>query len=72
MLNGIRWIYVIPETLIFAIAFPRYPNVLVNKLKELKRDGFSIAAITDSMISIAYMADPIVNVLITIFDIWYL
>lgn len=62
------------ETLIFAIAFPRYPNVLVNKLKELKRDGFSIAAITDSMISpIAYMADPIVNVPITIssiFDIY--
>ena len=44
------------------------------KLKELKRDGFSIAAITDSMISpIAYMADPIVNVPITIssiFDIY--
>lgn len=61
-------------TLIFTIAFPRYPNVLVNKLQELKEAGFSIAAITDSMISpIAYLADLIINVPITIssiFDIY--
>jgi DNA-binding MurR/RpiR family transcriptional regulator len=61
-------------TLIFTIAFPRYPNVLVNKLQELKGEGFSIAAITDSIISpISYIADPIINVPITIssiFDIY--
>lgn len=61
-------------TLVFTIAFPRYPNVLVNKLQELKKDGFSIAAITDSMFSpIAYIADPVINVPITIssiFDIY--
>ncbi len=61
-------------TLIFAIAFPRYPNVLVNKLQDLKAVGFSIAAITDSLISpIAHLADPIINVPITIssiFDIY--
>ena len=62
------------ETLIFAVAFPRYPNVLVNKLQQLKAEGFSIAAITDSIISpITYIADPIINVPITIssiFDIY--
>ncbi len=61
-------------TLIFTISFPRYPTVLVNKLQELKDDGFSIAAITDSIVSpIAYIADPIINVPITIssiFDIY--
>lgn len=62
------------ETLIFTLAFPRYPNVLVNKLQKLKNAGFSIAAVTDSMISpIAYLADPLINVPITIssiFDIY--
>jgi DNA-binding MurR/RpiR family transcriptional regulator len=61
-------------TLVFAISFPRYPNVLVNKLQELRTEGFSIAAITDSMISpIANLADPIIHVPITIssiFDIY--
>lgn len=62
------------STLIFAISFPRYPNALVKKLQELKAEGFPIAAITDSIISpIAYIADPIIHVPITIssiFDIY--
>lgn len=61
-------------TLIFTIVFPRYPNILVNKLQELKNEGFSIAAITDSIISpISGIADPMINVPITIssiFDIY--
>lgn len=61
-------------TLIFTIVFPRYPNLLVNKLQELKAEGFSIAAITDSIISpISHIAAPIINVPITIssiFDIY--
>ena len=62
------------DTLIFAIVFPRYPNVLLAKLQELKTEGFTIAAITDSIISpISQTADLIINVPITIssiFDIY--
>lgn len=62
------------KTLIFTIAFPRYPTVLINKLQELKQEGFSIAAITDSIVSpVSYLADPVLYVPITIssiFDIY--
>lgn len=61
-------------TLIFTIAFPRYPTILVNKLQELKQEGFTIAAITDSIVSpVSYLADPVLHVPITIssiFDIY--
>ena len=39
------------DTLIFVIAFPRYPQILVNKAKELKEAGFALAVITDSRFS---------------------
>lgn len=39
------------ETLILAVAFPRYPQVLVDKAKELKKAGFDLAVITDSRFS---------------------
>lgn len=62
------------ETLIFAIVLPRYPNVLIEKLKELKEEGFSIAAVTDKTISpITPLADTIISVPVTtssIFDIY--
>lgn len=38
-------------TLVLTIAFPRYPNVLIRKLKELDECGFQIMAITDSLLS---------------------
>ncbi|MEN6384082.1 MAG: MurR/RpiR family transcriptional regulator [Veillonellales bacterium] len=61
-------------TLIFTIAFPRYPTILVNKLQELKQEGFTITGITDSIVSpVSYLADPVLHVPITvssIFDIY--
>ena len=64
-----------PEnSLIFALVFPRYPIILINKLQELKEHGFSIAAITDSMMSpIFNLANPLLPIPITIssiFDIY--
>lgn len=62
------------KTLVFGIVFPRYPNTLIAKFQELKERGFTIAAITDSMISpVSKIADPIIYVPITIssiFDIY--
>lgn len=62
------------NSLIFALVFPRYPIILINKLQELKEHGFSIAAITDSMMSpIFNLADPLLPIPITIssiFDIY--
>ncbi|SEP38797.1 MurR/RpiR family transcriptional regulator [Propionispora vibrioides] len=62
------------KTLIFSIVFPRYPNILIEKLQELKERGFAIAAITDSIISpVSQLASPIIHVPITvssIFDIY--
>ena len=40
---------------IIAVAFPRYPNVLIQKCSNLKQKGFAICALTDSKFS------PIVN-----------
>lgn len=61
-------------TQIFAIMFPRYPNKLIKKLEELKKEGFSIAAITDTIISpITHLADPLISIPVTtssIFDIY--
>lgn len=61
-------------TEILTIMFPRYPNVLINKLEGLKELGFSIAAVTDSIISpITKLSDPVITVPITtssIFDIY--
>lgn len=64
-----------PETTqIFTIMFPRYPNKLIKKLEELKKEGFSIAAITDTVISpITHLADPLISIPVTtssIFDIY--
>ncbi|KOF56480.1 transcriptional regulator, RpiR family protein [Clostridium sp. DMHC 10] len=64
-----------PETtFIFTIIFPRYPNDLINKLRALKKEGFCIAALTDSIISpVADIADNVITVPVTtssIFDIY--
>lgn len=41
-----------PEgTLVLTVVFPRYPNILIKKLRELKQSGFSIMAFTDSPLS---------------------
>lgn len=62
------------KTLILTIAFPRYPNDLIEKLKGLKSQGFDIAAITDSIISpVTNLANPVISIPITtssIFDIY--
>lgn len=62
------------KTLILTIVFPRYPNDLIKKLERLKREGFSIAGITDSIISpVTSLAEPVISVPITtssIFDIY--
>lgn len=59
------------KTLVFTIAFPRYPNVLIEKLQLLKQNDFPIAAITDSIISpLTQIANPIINVPITVSSIF--
>lgn len=59
---------------IFTIVFPRYPNVLLNKLKTLHEQGFPISAITDSITSpVVNLVDQALSVPITtssIFDIY--
>ncbi len=39
------------DTAIIVVGFPRYPNVIVEKMKELKKKGFRLQAITDSQMS---------------------
>lgn len=39
------------DVAIIAVGFPRYPNVLVKKMKELKKEGYHIQAVTDSQMS---------------------
>jgi len=59
------------ETEVFSIALPRYPNVLLKKLGELKEAGFCISAITDSIISpLSNLADLLIEVPITRFSIF--
>jgi DNA-binding MurR/RpiR family transcriptional regulator len=62
------------DKLIFCIVFPRYPNVLLEKMRELKEEGFRIVAITDSVISpasqIADLVLPIPVTVSSIFDIY--
>ncbi len=62
------------NTLVLAVAFPRYPRALVEKLEELKAAGFDIAAVTDSAMSpLASFGKPCLVVPITvssIFDIY--
>lgn len=62
------------STLIFTLIFPRYPNILIQKMKELRSAGFRIAAITDSVISpVEDLADPVLQIPTTvssIFDIY--
>ncbi|NCG68989.1 SIS domain-containing protein [Bacillus coagulans] len=57
-----------------AIVFPRYPNILLNKLETLHKKGFRISAITDSITSpVVKIADEVVCIPITtssIFDIY--
>lgn len=51
------------DTLIVAIAFPRYPNALVDRVQRLVNAGFSVAAITDHPSSpFAQVAHPSVYV----------
>lgn len=64
-----------PEKVQFlAIVFPRYPNILLQKLKDLHEKGFNISAITDSITSpVVQAADLFICVPITtssIFDIY--
>lgn len=62
------------DTHIMTLVFPRYPNVLLDKLENLHKKGFSISAITDSVTSPVFsLADCVLNVPITtssIFDIY--
>jgi Transcriptional regulators len=62
------------DKLIFCIVFPRYPNILLEKMRELKGLGFRIATITDSIISptsqIADIVLPIPVTVSSIFDIY--
>lgn len=59
------------KTQIFTIAFPRYPNILLRKLEELKSAGFAVSAVTDSIISpVRALSDLIIEVPITRFSIF--
>ena len=62
------------RALVLAIGLPRYPKVLVDKMKELKKAGFRIDAITDSRFSpLCEAADHFVLIPTTvasIFDIY--
>lgn len=59
---------------VFSLVFPRYPKLLIEKLKNLHEKGFSISSITDSITSPVYaFADPVLSVPVTtssIFDIY--
>jgi DNA-binding MurR/RpiR family transcriptional regulator len=64
-----------PErTNILAVAFPRYPNVLIHKCRNLRKKRFSICALTDSRFSpIADAAEACIFVSVTtasLFDIY--
>lgn len=62
------------KTLIITYVFPRYCNMLLKKLKELKDDGFEIIAVTDAnFLSIKGFVSSSISVPITkgsIFDIY--
>lgn len=62
------------DTLFVSFTFPRYPNLLLEKMEELHTAGFKLAAITDSLISPACsFADLTIPVPVTsssIFDIY--
>lgn len=62
------------ETVFISFAFPRYPNLLLEKMEELHAAGFRVATITDSLISPAgAVADLTIPVPVTsssIFDIY--
>lgn len=62
------------STLILAFVFPRYCNSLLQKLKQLKQDGYDVAAITDAdFLSIKGFVDSYIRIPITvtsIFDIY--
>ncbi|MET1250162.1 MurR/RpiR family transcriptional regulator [Sporolactobacillus sp. STCC-11] len=62
------------RTLIFTLAFPRYPSDLIDKIRELKDAGFSIVAVTDKVVSpVTNLSDLVVTVPLTkssIFDIY--
>jgi len=54
------------DTLVVAIAFPRYPRVLIDLVKGLVEQGFHVAAITDDPNSpVAQLANPAVFVPVT-------
>jgi len=59
---------------IIAVAFPRYPNILIQKCTNLNQKGFSICALTDSRFSpIVNLASACVLVSVTtssLFDIY--
>ncbi|EPZ45603.1 MurR/RpiR family transcriptional regulator [Alicyclobacillus acidoterrestris] len=53
-------------TLIVVLAFPRYPRVTVELVRELEKQGFAIAAVTDDAHSpVAAHAKPVVCVPVT-------
>ena len=62
------------RTTVIALGLPRYPRVLVEKLKELKEDGYSIGVVTDSRFSplceYADMKVFIPTTVASIFDIY--
>ncbi|MDT8718843.1 MurR/RpiR family transcriptional regulator [Clostridium sp. 19966] len=62
------------EVQILTIMFPRYPNNLLEKLKELKASGFSIAGVTDRITSPLFnLGKPVIDIPLTsssIFDIY--
>ncbi|ATY83871.1 transcriptional regulator, RpiR family protein [Kyrpidia spormannii] len=61
-------------TQIVTIAFPRYPNILLSHVERLHDAGFSIAAVTDRVVSpVTQFADPVITVPVTtssIFDVY--
>lgn len=62
------------DVLVFTIMFPRYPNHLIEKLKELNELGFAITGVTDRITSPLFkLGKPVIDIPITsssIFDIY--
>ena len=49
--NYLQVNYRTDRTAVIAIGLPRYPRILIEKLKELKKEGYQIYAVTDSRFS---------------------
>lgn len=63
-----------PGTLVLAFVFPRYCNSLLQKLGQLKQEGYDVAAVTDAdFLSIKGLVDSYIRIPITvtsIFDVY--